>query len=130
MRSPRTFTAIPEILILTVAVGVATSSAYALPPGPEGAPPPPPAADPPGGGLRSLGSTCGRRGTGISPAYVPEGLESGGGTTEPPPSTPAEETPVPLRARVSPRLRSARPSGGVKCCAEVSERDGCSVGRS
>jgi hypothetical protein len=41
MRSPRTFTAVPAILLLAVATGVATSSAYALPPGPEGAPPPP-----------------------------------------------------------------------------------------
>src|SRR6185312_17344364 len=57
-------------------------------------------------GARAFGSTWGRRRAGASPAFAAEGLESAGGTTEPPASAPAGEAPARRRACVEPRLRS------------------------
>ena len=51
-----------------------------------------------------------RTGPGSSSAYAPEGLESSGGTTEPPDSASAEKLPGPVRPRVPPRSAGTAPT--------------------
>ena len=64
---------------------------------------------------RSARFTRGGRGPGSSSAYAPKGLESSGGTTEPPDSASAEKLPGPSRPRafhLAP-LRPPRPDGAA-----------------